>query len=319
MPKTNPLFTVFTGTYNSEEIIDRVFQSVKHQTMRDFEWIVVDDYSKDGTLLRLGEFISSIDDISVRIIRHSVNKGVSYSRKEALDIAKGKYFVTWDHDDVQSSNQLEIFRQYWNENPVPSVGSIFAKIEDQHGKILGQKFPKQPFVSDYINMHNKYLVKRGLGVVEHHVCSKTVVYRLVLEYFERNGLMREYLPNGGDVWGTMAFLGYKTMYINQVVRTYYIGEADRATMSDRSRKDGALRIYLNKLIWVNYWHKSLTKISFKWFVRNHFALVMYGFLSNKNLIEIVKDIKSKYSVFLAVIISFPAFILANIYSRKKRS
>ncbi|HOX18363.1 MAG TPA: glycosyltransferase, partial [Spirochaetales bacterium] len=43
------LFTVFTPTYNRAHTLDRVYRSLRAQTLRDFEWVVVDDGSTDGT------------------------------------------------------------------------------------------------------------------------------------------------------------------------------------------------------------------------------------------------------------------------------
>jgi glycosyltransferase involved in cell wall biosynthesis len=246
----SPLFTIFTGTYNSEKIIDRVFSSIKNQTVRNFEWIVIDDCSKDNTVDKLEAFVKELSDISVRLIKHKTNTGVGASRKEALSHAKGKYFVTWDHDDIQSEHQLEIFKQLWSKHDAENVGTIFAKIKDQSGKLLGKKYPKEPYISDYINVHNTYLVgnKESGNVVEHHVCAKTEKYKMVLQYFEENpNLLRNHKPNGGDIWGTLAFLGYNTLYTNQIVRTYYISEGGRKTMSDEPRKKSAERIYLYNL------------------------------------------------------------------------
>src|SRR6476619_6982250 len=48
-PQYQHLFTVFTPTYNRARTLDRVYTSLKNQTFRDFEWIIVDDGSSDET------------------------------------------------------------------------------------------------------------------------------------------------------------------------------------------------------------------------------------------------------------------------------
>lgn len=45
----SPLFTVFTATYNRAHTLPRVYESLKRQTLRDFEWLIVDDGSVDNT------------------------------------------------------------------------------------------------------------------------------------------------------------------------------------------------------------------------------------------------------------------------------
>lgn len=312
----DPLFTIFTGTYNSEKIINRVFKSIKNQTYRNFEWIVIDDCSSDHTVHKIEDFIKELSDISVRFIKHKINTGVGSSRKEALSYAKGNYFVTWDHDDVQSERQLEIFKQIWSEYDAENICNIFAKIVDQNGGVLGKKYPKDPYLSDYINAHNEYLVgnKEKGNVVEHHVCSKTKKYKEVLQYFEENiHLMRDYKPNGGDIWGTLSFFGNKTLYTNEVVRTYYISEEGRISMTDAPRSRNAERIYLNKLLWVNHWQSKQKNKSPKWVLRNHLAVAMYGFLAKKEFVKIIKDIKNNYSKIAVTMLMLPAYYLSKRY------
>lgn len=312
--KNNPLFTIFTGTYNSEQVIKRVFKSLKDQNYRNFEWIVIDDCSSDNTVKELMAFQTELDDIQVKIIKHKNNTGVAESRKEALSLAKGKYFITWDHDDYQSKNQLEIFKNLWDNYDKPEIGNIYAKIEDQNGKLLGKKYPKEPFISDYINAHNEYLVgnRENGNVVEHHVCAKTEKYKKVLEYFENNPkLLRDYRPNGGDIWGTLAYLGYKTIYTNQIVRTYFVDEVGRTSMSNAPRKNSPERIYLNKLLWVNYWHNNMKLKSPIWYLRNHLAVALYGFLARKGYHKILKDLNGTVSKVIVSILAIPAFLLAK--------
>ena len=48
-PGAGYVFTVFTATYNRAHVLHRVYHSLRAQTFRDFEWLVVDDGSSDGT------------------------------------------------------------------------------------------------------------------------------------------------------------------------------------------------------------------------------------------------------------------------------
>lgn len=314
-----PLFTIFTGTYNSESIIDRVFDSIKNQTCKEFEWIVIDDCSSDATLHKIKAFANQYPEISIQLIKHTQNTGVATSRKEALALAKGKYFITWDHDDIQHSKQLQIYKELWQKVNQPRIGSIFAKLTDQHGVVLGKKFPQEPFISDYINTHNTYLVgnKESGNVVEHHVCAKTEAYQYVLKHYEENPhLLEEFKPNGGDIWGMLAYLGYQTIYTNQVVRTYFINEEGRSSMSDATRSKSAKRVYLYKLLWVNYWEKKLKNKSLGWAIRNRLAVAMYGFLSKKSLIEILQEVKGIPSKAWVLLLSIPAYLLAKKFSNE---
>lgn len=314
MKERYPLFTIFTGTYNSEKVIKRVFKSLKNQNYRNFEWIVIDDCSTDNTVKELMAFQTELEDIHVKLIKHTNNTGVAESRKEALNLAKGKYFVTWDHDDYQSRNQLETFKNLWDKYENAEIGNIFAKIKDQHGNLLGKAYPLEPYVSDYIRVHNKYLVghKQSGKVVEHHVCTKTQIYKRALAFFDENpNVLKNNNPNGGDIWGTLAYLGHKTIFSNQVVRTYYINEEGRQTMSNTPRKNSSERVYLNKLLWVNYWQNKLRLKSLMWYLRNHLAVALYGFLAHKGYHKILKDLNGTVSKVIVSILALPAYLLAK--------
>lgn len=312
-------FTIFTGLYNSENVIHRVFKSIESQTCQDFEWIIVDDCSSDNSVSKIDEFRNKHQELDITIYKHQANTGIAVSRKEALTYARGKYFITWDHDDEQDSLQLQTYLALWQKKGTDRVANIFAKMTDQHGKLLGKRFPEEGFVSDYISMHNQYLVgnKDGDNVVEHHVCVKTEKYLEVIQHYDKHPhLLGGRSPNGSDVWGMMAYLGYQTIYSNTPVRTYYINEAGRVSMSSRKRKDGAERIFMNKLLWVNWFDTKLSLAEYQWKLRNIFAVVMYGLLSNNPIGKILYHINHPVKKCLAVIMYLPAKVLATKFRRQ---
>lgn len=311
-------FTIFTGTYNSEKIIHRVFKSIDDQVNRNFEWIIIDDCSIDNTVELLNNYKEKNPEMEISIYRNLKNRGVAEGRREALYKAKGKYFVTWDHDDEQSPMQLSIFEKLWKAYDSEKIGAINAKMNDQHGKVLGKLFPMDGFISDYISMHNTYLVghKDSGNVVEHHVCVKTTKFKEVLEFYEANpDLLGKRRANGGDVWGMLAYLGYQTIYTNNTVRTYYINEAGRITMSSAKRNQNAERILRNKLLWVNFFDNRLPMAEWKWKLRNIFAVVMYGYLAKWTLDDTTKAINNNFKKVLAIILAFPAFLMAKKFAR----
>lgn len=317
--QNNPIFSIFTGTFNSEGIISRVFQSVISQTFKNFEWIIIDDCSSDGTVGLVKDFANEYPEIEINLIIHSENTGVARSRMEALEVARGKYFITWDHDDEQSSNQLSTFHDIWNRFDDCSVGNVFSKVKDQSGKLLGIKFPVDPYLSDYISVHNKYLTgsREKNNIVEHHVCSKTEKYIEVLKHYDSNPkLLEGNSPNGGDIWSMMAFLGYNTIFINHTLRTYYTYQTDRQSMSDVKRNYNPHRVLMFKLLWVNYYDQKLGIVDIKWKIRNILATMMYGFMAGEGLSELLGRIEIPWKKLLALALSPAAALLANKYSKQ---
>ena len=81
--------------------------------MRDFELIITDDCSTDGT----GAILDSISDTRVRVLRNIENKGVVWSRNRCLAAARGQYIAMLDHDDLSRPTRLAKQVAYLDMNP----------------------------------------------------------------------------------------------------------------------------------------------------------------------------------------------------------
>lgn len=108
MTVSYPKVSIITPAFNSEKYILKCYDSIKEQTLDDWEWIVIDDGSLDRTRDIIGE-ISSVDE-RVKFIKNATNSGAAISRNKGIDIAKGKYIAFIDSDDLWHCEKLE--RQY---------------------------------------------------------------------------------------------------------------------------------------------------------------------------------------------------------------
>jgi len=100
-----PIVTIITPTYNHEKYIKRCLDSAIQQTFTDWELIVVDDDSTDGTSAE----ISKVFDKRIRYF-HQKNKGIerlAESYNKALELAKGKYIAILEGDDYWPADKLE--------------------------------------------------------------------------------------------------------------------------------------------------------------------------------------------------------------------
>ncbi|WHF50511.1 glycosyltransferase family A protein [Chryseobacterium gotjawalense] len=100
------LFTVFTPTYNRSHLLNRLFQSLSKQTVRNFEWLIIDDGSTDKTEEVVTQFISQAD-FPVRYIKQK-NQGKHIAINTALEKAVGKWYLPIDSDDFVINNCLEV-------------------------------------------------------------------------------------------------------------------------------------------------------------------------------------------------------------------
>ena len=91
-----PLITVAMPVYNAGRLLQPALMSIVKQTCTDWEFLVIDDGSTDGSL----EFISHIKDARIRVIKDGLNKGLAARLNEAIDLARGRYFARMDCDDI---------------------------------------------------------------------------------------------------------------------------------------------------------------------------------------------------------------------------
>lgn len=89
-----PFFSIVVPTYNREQIVCRCVESCLRQSFTDFELVVVDDHSSDGTLAALKGY----DDPRLRVVRHEYNRGISPARHTGVANATGTWVVIVDSD-----------------------------------------------------------------------------------------------------------------------------------------------------------------------------------------------------------------------------
>lgn len=99
------LVSIIMAAYNAEKTIELAIESVLNQTYSNFELLVINDCSKDGTAKLVEAF--SAKDNRVRLISNEKNSGVSYTRKHGLEEAKGSWIAILDSDDAWTPEKLE--------------------------------------------------------------------------------------------------------------------------------------------------------------------------------------------------------------------
>lgn len=106
--KKNPYYSVIIPVYNVENNIRRCIESVLSQSFIDFELILVDDGSSDGSGVICEEYAEKDERI---IVIHQKNQGVSAARNEGMKKATGKYIVFIDADDFVDKDILKRLNQ----------------------------------------------------------------------------------------------------------------------------------------------------------------------------------------------------------------
>lgn len=135
-----PDITILMSVYNSRRYLREAIESILHQTFKNFEFIIVDDRSTDGSLDILNEYAQK--DPRIRLIKNEKNLGLTRSLNKSIKAATGKYIARMDSDDIADAERLEKQIGFMTKNPdVVLLGTAFHEI-DQNGNVLASKaFP----------------------------------------------------------------------------------------------------------------------------------------------------------------------------------
>ena len=125
-----PLISVYIPTYNRLELLKRAVQSVQNQTYKNFEIIIVDDNSSDGTQ----DFLVGLAkvDSRIRYFFKDKNSGACVSRNIAINLAQGELITGLDDDDYFLPHRLEFFLDYWvNKKREDSIALFTSNIKSE--------------------------------------------------------------------------------------------------------------------------------------------------------------------------------------------
>jgi glycosyltransferase involved in cell wall biosynthesis len=118
-----PRVSVCVCAYNDAEHIGRAIESVLAQTFEDFELLVLDDASSDGTV----EVAAGYDDRRLRVIRNPVNLGNARNRSRAATLGLGEFIKYVDQDDLISPDCLAEHLRLLEQHP--TIGFTFSRRE----------------------------------------------------------------------------------------------------------------------------------------------------------------------------------------------
>ncbi len=110
-----PVISVVMPTYNRIDLLPRSIESILNQTYKDFEFIIVDDGSTDGSVSLIRDYQKK--DKRIRLIQNDKNRGISYSRNRGMDVARGKYIAIMDSDDFSEPDRLQKSIRFFQKHP----------------------------------------------------------------------------------------------------------------------------------------------------------------------------------------------------------
>ena len=204
------IFTIFIPTFNRANTLNRALESVQDQTFRDFEVLIIDDGSTDGTPQLVQKWQ---EKVAFPIVYHwQHNQGKHVAHNTALNFARGKLTVILDSDDMLVPEALERLKRHWDLIPegerdsFAGVEGLCAHMED--GRVAGTLYPDAPLVSDYIEIRKKY----NVGGDKKNAVRTDLLKRFPFPQFPGEKHMRPSL-----LWKRLS-IDYKFLYINEIVQ-----------------------------------------------------------------------------------------------------
>lgn len=166
MSKAQYDVTILVPVYNEKNTIKRILSSVTSIQGINYELIIVDDFSNDGSREILQDWYKLNKKQSIKLILHAQNKGKGAGIKTAVKEARGKYFVVQDADLEYDPSEIPgIAQKAFLENAQAVYGSRFK------GKV--KNMPKANYVAN--RMYNLMLIPLyGKRVSDMHTCYKMV-------------------------------------------------------------------------------------------------------------------------------------------------
>jgi len=183
---TNPKVTVLMSVYNGEGYLREAIDSVLSQTYSDFEFLIIDDGSTDGSV----DIIRSYLDPRIRLIENEKNIGLTRSLNKGLKLSRGEYIARMDGDDIALPERLEKQVHFLNEHVnVGLVGGSDITINGVGDEIGFRK-----------KLTNNGALKQGLLAGDNQFCHPSSMFRK--ECIEKVGPYREEfkMAQDYDLW-----------------------------------------------------------------------------------------------------------------------
>ncbi len=232
--EVNPLVTVGIFGYNHEKYIRAALSSVKSQTYKNLEIVVVDDGSTDGTLQELED--EAADDTRVQIIADGKNLGLAGRLNQVVDLARGSWLSVLGGDDAYLPDGIETMVRAAKNQSTVIWGDLI--VIDEEGNELGYARPRDTWQG---STASRYLEPRNpltdLYKVNNFVSGTTPLIR-TRAIQAVGGYTPDVLNEDLDLWLRLA-PGHLFQYVGKPVGRYRVISGSSSRSEERMTADQA--------------------------------------------------------------------------------
>lgn len=201
------MITILTPTYNRAYILHKAYNSLKQQTLFDFEWIIVDDGSSDETEKLVKSWIKSNNSFDI-VYHKQKNGGKHRAVNNGVKLSKYDYIMILDSDDYLTDDAVEKVH-YWistisNSSEIVGVAGFRGY---ENGTTLGKSLPRR-----YIDITSLQRKKYKLMSDKVEVYKTEIMKKFPFPEFEGENFLRE-----SASWDRIAQAGYKLRYFNEII------------------------------------------------------------------------------------------------------
>ncbi len=125
------MLSIVMSVYNGEKTLGRAIESILRQTYDNFEFIIIDDCSKDKTLKILHDYQKK--DSRIKVLRNKKNLGIAASLNKGIMESKGEWIIRMDDDDKSLPDRLKKQINFIQENPDIDIFGGKAIFQDING------------------------------------------------------------------------------------------------------------------------------------------------------------------------------------------
>lgn len=202
-----PMISVIMGIYNCEKTLPLSIESVLNQTYQNFELILCDDGSTDGTY-EVAEKYKNSNPEKIILIKNDSNKGLNYTLNHCLEYARGKYIARMDGDDASLPERFETEVKYLESHPEITILGASLRVFDENGVWGIHVFKEFPEAKDFV---------KGTQF-SHSVCMvRKEAYDAVCGYSVDDKLLR---VEDFHLWVKMYSKGYKGANLKEELYMY---------------------------------------------------------------------------------------------------
>ena len=158
-----PKVTVLMPVYNAGKFLREAVDSILAQSFTDFEFLIIDDGSTDGSQ----SIVRSYDDSRIRFVQNEKNIGVAATLNRGFDLARGEYIARMDADDISMPHRLERQIDFMEESPEVGVSGTWIRLFGDQPRVVdrcpvGASVVKAYMLFDNPLYHPTVIMQRNL-------------------------------------------------------------------------------------------------------------------------------------------------------------